>query len=433
MSATVALAAAACTNATASPSPSASVDCSQSLKDRVAQVDKADAAVDEDTKAVTKAKGTPDEAAAQKKLDADKATDKKLQDEEKACASPSTSASPSPSPSASFNAKSFTDQLNKVFPGFKLGSTLVVGEGNIDWTNHTETRGLAAFSTKTLKTQADVAAFLNGSSAQSKAAKARVVAAYKGQSQSDLNNALNGSAYFPVQAKVAAQILGTTYFQDGKVLDENGQWRNVGPNDVYWLPVTTSGQIIFGAAIRADCGNPNLVKMVPQTPKSPPAPPIECATNCHPQPPCKVCSTPPPVCTQHCSTPPPPCHCTPPPPCSVCVTKASASPTVDRNPPAGPSGAPTAAPSSNFPGPTPVKDSPAPTPVPSPGYSGPPPGGSKCNPPSQSCTTGPSNPPSGTPEPVAPTQPGGGGNNSAPPSASPTEACGPLTDPYVPC
>jgi len=364
--------------------------------------------------------------------------------------SPSPSASPSASASASDKNAALQDKANQLqaeleaancksvsadqaitelvgqnglFQGYQPGQ-VKVGTQQIDWTNHQELRGIASFGTVTLKTPQAVGQYLSGTSAQDVAARNHVEQAITaaGYGQTEIDRALNGSGYFPVQPTVASQILGTSYFQNGKALVE-GTWRSVGPNDVYWVFMTVDHKIIPQATVRADCQNPNAVVIKPIPPGTPPPPSVTCATNCQPQSPC----------TQHCSTPPPPCHCTPPPPCSVCVTKASASPTVDHNPPAGPSGAPTAAPSSNFPGPTPVKDSPAPTPVPSPGYSGPPPGGSKCNPPSQSCTTGPSNPPSGTPEPVAPTQPGGGGNNSAPPSASPTEACGPLTDPYVPC
>lgn len=89
----------------------------------------------------------------------------------------------------------------------------------------------------------------------------------------DVKRALNGSGYFPIQVNVAAQVLGTTYFQNGKVL-EAGEWREVGPKDVFWLFMTVDNQIVFGATIRADCGNPNIVRVIPIRPNTPPAPPI---------------------------------------------------------------------------------------------------------------------------------------------------------------
>ena len=120
----------------------------------------------------------------------------------------------------------------------------------------------------TLKTPSDVANFLNGSSPQSQAAKARVIAAYKATGATAyVTQALNGSAYVPFQMKVAAEILGTSYFQNGQVyVEATGQWRSVGPYDVIWIPVTPDGKLIKGAAVRADCGNPHLTKVIPVIP-----------------------------------------------------------------------------------------------------------------------------------------------------------------------
>lgn len=203
-------------------------------------------------------------------------------------------------------------EIATTFPGFTAHASLAVGTKNITWTKHSETRGIAAFSTVTLKTPTDVANFLNGPSPQSQAAKARVIAAYKATGETAyLPTALNGSAYIPFQMKVASEILGTSYFQNGQVYVEGtGQWRSVGPYDVIWIPVTPDAKLIKGAAVRADCGNPHLTKVIPVIPgQTPPAIPVACpqaSPSCQPVfPPCPCQASPPPA--------PPttkPCPCT---------------------------------------------------------------------------------------------------------------------------
>ncbi|MEO6513891.1 MAG: hypothetical protein ABIR37_04370 [Candidatus Saccharimonadales bacterium] len=178
------------------------------------------------------------------------------------------------------DAQKLLDQLfgpKGLAPGMQ--KQVAIGDKNIDWKNRTEARGTAAFSRKTLKTQQDVANFLNGSSDESKAAKARVVKALKPYGQAEVNRALNGSGYFPLQVKEAAQILGTTYFKNGKVF-EMGSWRTVKSNDVFWIFMTQKGVIVKDAAVRADCGNVHLTQIRPITPSTPLAPSVECAVNC---------------------------------------------------------------------------------------------------------------------------------------------------------
>lgn len=92
--AALALVVSACSSASGKVTAS-SIDCSQSIKDRIAVVNAAADKVNVDQKALTKASGTPDEQSAKDKLKTDTQTRDALDKQNKAC----TSASPSPSPS----------------------------------------------------------------------------------------------------------------------------------------------------------------------------------------------------------------------------------------------------------------------------------------------------------------------------------------------
>lgn len=189
------------------------------------------------------------------------------------------------------NSQKAATQFCKIFVACKKPGAINVGT-TVNWGSHHPTHGVNDFTTgnQVLKSQSDVARFLNGSSARSKAAKAQVVAAIKkaGFGQSEINRALNGTGYFSVQPTQASQMLGTTYFSNGKVLTVNG-WRAIAPGDVFWVFMTQDGTIVKDAIIRADCGNQKLIKVVPTTPSSPPVPPVTCTTNnCVPVPPCTL-------------------------------------------------------------------------------------------------------------------------------------------------
>jgi len=195
------------------------------------------------------------------------------------------------------------DQVNDKFQGFEPGQ-VKVGEKNVSFQGAPEERGIAAFSKRTLKTPEAVGAFLREDTDESRKAKERVIGAinahgweklaallqahpkaskkekeqFAAQIQKDTEEevarALSGEGYFPVQVTVAARVLGTTYYKDGKVL-ESGEWRSVGPEDVFWLFLGRDGKILFDAAIRADCGNPNLRLVTPIPPGERPPTPIE--------------------------------------------------------------------------------------------------------------------------------------------------------------
>lgn len=222
------------------------------------------------------------------------------------------------------NANDVANQINSTFQGFKPGQ-LTIGSENVKFDGAPQERGTAAFSHRTLKTPTQVGAFLNEKTPVSQAAKQRVVEAIRAYRMKQLTatltaklkafmvknqklikaasaatgseakrfkamlaaklktyqterlslikaanravdaevkRALDGSGYFPIQVGVAARVLGTTYFRNGKVF-EMGEWRSVGPRDVFWLFMTMDGKIVFGATVRADCGNPHITVVTP--------------------------------------------------------------------------------------------------------------------------------------------------------------------------
>ena len=207
------------------------------------------------------------------------------------------------------NAQDIVRQLTGPGGPFEQVKDKVVVGGNVV-TDAPVERGNAVFSAKSLKSQADIKEFLNGTTDESKAAKERVMKAIDDAVRKDkiaeteaavrkdnpsftdeqvktevetrlkklvdaeVARALDGTGYFPVQVTVASEILGTTYYKDGKVLTADG-WRTVGPNDIFWMFMTTYQKIVVPATIRADCGNPELTTVRPVTPGNP-NPPVEC-------------------------------------------------------------------------------------------------------------------------------------------------------------
>jgi hypothetical protein len=238
-----------------------------------------------------KDKGTPSEVTAKNQLSSDQ--DKRttlVTSQEKLCGKPS----PSPSPSATaLSATKVVDQLKELCPGCNVGtpkSSLLAGsQVKTDAKHHTPVRGVNSFSKKTLTTPKEVGEFLNlyrtakGAAnndlvVKSRQAHDRVVAAIKaaGYGQSEIDRALNGDGYFAVQMVLPSQIKGTSYSVGGKTYVA-ADWRTVPAGDILWLFMTTDYKIIKGAAVRADCGNPNVIVIRPITPKTPPKPPVNCA------------------------------------------------------------------------------------------------------------------------------------------------------------
>ncbi len=222
----------------------------------------------------TKRAGTPAEKAAKEKV-ADLKKELKSCDDGSKKKDPSTTTTSTSTTTTPASADDVANQIASVFTGFNPGE-LTIGTKNVKFDGAPEERGAAAFSRHTLKTPGQVGDFLTADSDVSRAAKLRVTDAIRkaGYGDDEVHRAYTGEGYFPIQVNVAAQILGTTYFRDGKVL-EDGAWRQVGADDVIWLFMTKDNKIIFGAAVRADCGNPNLTKVQPVRPGTPPATPVE--------------------------------------------------------------------------------------------------------------------------------------------------------------
>lgn len=156
-------------------------------------------------------------------------------------------------------------------------SEVDAGEEDVEFDGAAEERGDASFSDVTLKTREDVAEFLGGDSPESIAARERVQTALADM-PGELERALSGEGYVPIQFNIAVQYFGTTYFNGSEVIDMRGA-RQTGEDDILWLFISREGVIVAEASIRADCGNPNFDRIVPVRPETPPAPPIE-------QPPC---------------------------------------------------------------------------------------------------------------------------------------------------
>lgn len=200
-------------------------------------------------------------------------------------------------------------QIHALFPNatrddVNVGSS---GEHPVNWDQNPQEAGTASFSQKVLRTQADIAEFLNGTSGESQAAREHVTRAIKAEGYGDdeVARALNGSGYIPVQIKDTSQILGTTYYKDGKVL-ALGKWRQAAGGDVYWLFFTKDHKLIRGALLRADCNNPDAQAIMVVRPGMPPAPPVDqppgeekCPPGTVLNPETGLCGkTPPPECTE---------------------------------------------------------------------------------------------------------------------------------------
>ena len=265
----------------------ATVTCEQATHDLANAQSRFDAA-----KALVADVGTPAEKEKTDKVNSASAEVDRLTAMKKEACNPTTTPTATPTPTvtvtasaAPVNAQDLVNQLTGPGKPFELVKEKINVGGNVV-TDAPVERGNAVFSAKSLKTQADIREFLNGTSEQSKAARERVTTAITEsvrkdnpsftdeQVKAEVARALDGSGYFPVQVTVASEILGTTYFKDGKVLTADG-WRSVGPNDIFWMFLTQDQKIVLGATLRADCGNPELTTVRPVTPGNP-NPPVEC-------------------------------------------------------------------------------------------------------------------------------------------------------------
>lgn len=172
------------------------------------------------------------------------------------------------------DAKKVAEQLSETFVGYEPDE-IQLG-GNMKGAGYAEERGAAAFTNRTLETKPEVCSYIAEDTVESNEAEAGVKIALETHTgEFDRISSGDCSGYLLVCAKVASQILGTSYMQDGKMLVSTHGWREVGPNDCIWVYITQEYVVVPQASIRADCGNPGLTYMVPIRPGTPPAPPIE--------------------------------------------------------------------------------------------------------------------------------------------------------------
>ena len=155
----------------------------------------------------------------------------------------------------------FNSDLAKYFPGFSRDQLRIGSE--VDWSVHQEQRGHNAFTTHTVKSGAEYAAFLKSDSPQAKALLQRIE--NSNASEQDKEEALNGQNFILIQPTVASEAIDNSYFVNGKAVD--GAPIEHKANDVYLMKLASSGHMLPDLSTRADCGNIHVKEVVPAAPK----------------------------------------------------------------------------------------------------------------------------------------------------------------------
>ncbi len=169
------------------------------------------------------------------------------------------------------------NELNGIYQHFEAGE-LSIGCDDVDFaSNPREASATASFTQEelgVLDTQEEIAAFFASGDERAVKARARVIASMKYEKlpQAEIDRAMNGECFIPVQAEVPTVIEGTTYFVDGEILEAAG--RATGANDIYWFCFTKAGHLVKGASLRADCTNPDVDVIRPRRPGED-VPPVE--------------------------------------------------------------------------------------------------------------------------------------------------------------
>lgn len=166
-------------------------------------------------------------------------------------------------------AKTFYEDVSKVFTGFQAGQ-LVAGN-DVNFQNNPEERGASAFSTKTLASGADISNFFNSDDVRAQTMVAKMKEDLKDNPEA-FARAMRGEGYVPVQALVPVNIVGTSYFKDGKSVDSDHN-RMAGAGDIFWIAYDpATGHVIWDAFVRADCGNAHVKSVTPVQPGVPTTP-----------------------------------------------------------------------------------------------------------------------------------------------------------------
>ena len=117
---------------------------------------------------------------------------------------------------------------------------------NVDWNIHKVERGSGAFTTYTLTSEAEVWEFLKGDTATAKAA-----VRFMEENGAPLDKI---KGFIPFQTLEPIDLHHNTFFDgtNARVLDKA---RSHSAGFVMWIPYDENGELYWGAAIAADCGN----------------------------------------------------------------------------------------------------------------------------------------------------------------------------------
>lgn len=174
-------------------------------------------------------------------------------------------------------AQQVAQDLAEIYQGFLPGE-VATGTGNIPDSPEERAENVS-FTKETIETQQDLCTFFASDHDKAPEARAQVEQALRaaGYGDDEIHEALDANCerWIWVAPTVESQILGTTFILSNNEVVQSQNYRGVAPNDAMWHYITTDGHIVAGAAVRADCGNPNVFIVRPVRPNTPEVPPID--------------------------------------------------------------------------------------------------------------------------------------------------------------
>lgn len=138
--------------------------------------------------------------------------------------------------------------------------------GKVDWSKNPYDVGRETFVDRQIRTQQDLARVLsNPQNAAEKAVRKHIKSALKDLPESERERAMTGQGFVPVQFMEEVCFTGNTFYAGGKAHREGDVCKKAG--DIWWVYVGSDGTVHWDASVRADCGNPGVLK--PPRPKHP--------------------------------------------------------------------------------------------------------------------------------------------------------------------
>lgn len=159
-------------------------------------------------------------------------------------------------------ARNFWADLEERAPDFRPGEVNVGSQ--VEWGENPEERGTAAFTSETIESPADIVAFFGSGTPESEEVVSMIEETFEDDPE-NLERALSGEGYVPVQFNVPIAIEGTTYFVNGESEVATGE-RFAQAGDILWLYADEDGHIVWDASFRADCANPEITFIRPLRP-----------------------------------------------------------------------------------------------------------------------------------------------------------------------